>query len=49
MTEIAEVDYIFGPASMPFLKSVVKSGQTFTFVQAVIYTPQVLQSSSWLA
>ena len=49
VTEIAEVDYIFGPASKPFLEGIVKTGQTFTFVQAVIYTPQVLPSSLCLA
>ena len=45
MTEIAEVDYIFGPASMPFLQRIVKGGPGVTFVQAILYTPQVLPSS----
>ena len=45
MTEIAEVDYIFGPASMPFLQTIVKGGAGVTFKQAIIYTPQVLPSS----
>ena len=50
VTEIAEVDYIFGNASMPFLKTVTQSVPgAFTFLQAVIYTPQVLPNSYSLA
>ena len=39
-TERASVDYIFNNQSLPFLTQVTKSGATYKFLQALIYTGQ---------
>ena len=39
-TERASEDLIFNNQSLPFLQQVTKSGATYKFIQAVVYTPQ---------
>lgn len=40
LTEIATVNYIFGTYSLPFLNQITKSGATYKFLRALVYTPQ---------